>query len=769
MDEARKHNAEQIIYTNFVEQLFKGRRQLLLGVCMQVACILCVIVETGHAWFFVFGIAAALVGLWRVCQIDQYHASKAHVSGGYGEPDSRWYKRWETRSTLSAMSAAAVIGGFGGAAFYWGGTNFALVVSVMIVFATFPSVIVRLYGSMRVVVTSVTMLFAPLILAVIAQWSSMSALLVLLSAPFAFSAVSLARSVRSTFVFSVLGNLEKRELGQRLQDAVGSMSHGMMMIDAERQIIVINEQCRKMFEIPEGFDLHGKGLAVAVRCFRRFGPYSEASVHRLHAALEKLIDGDAQKVKCPMQNGRVFELSASSRRMGGYVILIEDISEQEATRKSIELMRSTDNVTGLPNRETFQTLVSKALDNADVGTRSALIVFDIDDFKAINDNAGHMQGDRMLKAVGMTAKRHLGRCAVVTRQGADEFVAFVQGRELDELDVATGLVKALSRQFTIGVEQFAITVSAGVAVLEPTDHDAAEAVIKAGVALVEAKSKGIGSTCLYTAAMDAKQLRRQFLKNALANAITDGDINPLYQPVVDIKTGKLVGCEALSRWESEVFGVVSAEEFIPLAEEMGYISTLTKHILEQAIKDCSTWERALSVSVNLSPRDFLDGKLVDWLIDHIGSVKFDPARLEVEITESSFIQNPAFVARKLNALRQCGVRVALDDFGTGYSSFNYLHQLPLDRVKIDRSFLADSANGEAPVALLEGIISICSQLGLKTTVEGVETEDQVALLQSIGGVQRMQGFFFGSALPGSAIQAFAEAQAVNPIRNKPAA
>ncbi|MEO1747550.1 MAG: EAL domain-containing protein, partial [Pseudomonadota bacterium] len=176
----------------------------------------------------------------------------------------------------------------------------------------------------------------------------------------------------------------------------------------------------------------------------------------------------------------------------------------------------------------------------------------------------------------------------------------------------------------------------------------------------------------------------------------------------------------------------------------------------------------ISVSVNLSARDFHDGSLVDWLLKHIDETEFDADRLEVEITETSFMHNEAFVARKLLQLRARGVRVALDDFGTGYSSFNHLHQLPLDRVKIDRSFLVDSSNGEAPVALLEGILAICQRLGLKTTVEGVETEEQVTMLRTLGGVQRMQGYFFGSALPGSAIKTLAEAQGARDKSSKAA-
>ncbi|MEO1702743.1 MAG: EAL domain-containing protein [Pseudomonadota bacterium] len=758
MTELKKQDAEKIVFENFVEQLFAGRGQLLAGVCLQVAVMLCIFADTLNPLFIFLAIAAALIGLWRLLQIDHFHMARSELQKRGEQPGQDWYRSWEIRSAGSTSAGAAVIGICSGAGVALGGDGFATLLSVLFAFAVVPSVIVRMYGSMGVAKSSLFFLLAPLVTSFVWQESLSHYVLAILAIPFFFSAISLTRSVRSTFVFAVTGNLEKRQLDRRLRDAVGSMSHGLVMVDDEQQVIVINDQAKRIFQVPETLDLSNRKLATVIRYLRRFGPFGQAAVVRIDTALYQLIRERVPKAKCTVQSGQILEMSGGERSDGGHVILIEDISEQEAARRRFEQMRTTDNVTRLPNRELFHSLVAKALDNAAAEMISALIVFDIDDFKRINDNAGHVQGDRMLKAVGLAARRHLGKSAIISRQGADEFLAFVQGKNLCAKSVASDLTKALSRPFNVRGEQFAITVSAGAAFVEPSDDDGSETMIKAGVALVEAKEDGIGATCLYNSAMETKQLRRQFLKSALVNAINNGEIRPLYQPIVCGKTGRLAACEALSRWESDAFGVVSANEFIPLAEEMGHITPLTRHILQRALRDCNTWPKNISVSVNLSARDFQDGSLVDWLLDYIDEIEFDADRLEVEITETSFIHNEAFVARKLLQLRAKGVRVALDDFGTGYSSFNHLHQLPLDRIKIDRSFLLDSSNGEAPVALLEGILSICQRLGLRTTVEGVETEEQVTMLRTIGGVQRMQGYFFGSALPGSAIKTLAEAQ-----------
>ncbi|MEO0544261.1 MAG: EAL domain-containing protein [Pseudomonadota bacterium] len=758
MTELKKQDAEKIVFENFVEQLFAGRGQLLAGVCLQVAVMLCICADARNPLFAVLAIIASLVGLWRLRQIDGFHRAKDQIEQRGIEPGQDWYRNWEIRSASTSVAATTVIGCCSGIGVAFGETEFSALVSVLFAFATVPSVVVRLYGSMLIACSALATLFIPLSLSFFWEGSLYHYLLAALALPFTLSAVSLTRSVRSTFVFAVIGNLEKRQLDRRLRDAVGSMSHGLVLVDDEQRVIVVNDQAKRIFQVPDALDLVNRKLPTVIRYLRQHGPYGRAAVGRIDAALNQLIHEHIPKAKCSLQGGQILEMSGGKRADGGHVILIEDISEQEAARKRFEQMRTTDSVTRLPNRELFHSLVAKALDNAPSNTVSAIIVFDIDDFKRINDNAGHIQGDRMLKAVGLAARRHLGKSAILSRQGADEFLAFVQAPDLCTKTVATGLTAALSRPFNVRGEQFAITVSAGAAVVEPSDDDGSETMIKAGVALVEAKEDGIASTCLYSNAMETKQLRRQFLKSALINAINNGEIRPLYQPIVCGKTGRLAACEALSRWESDAFGVVSANEFIPLAEEMGHITPLTRHILKQALEDCNTWPNNITVSVNLSARDFHDGSLVDWLIQYIDEIEFDADRLEVEITETSFIHNEAFVARKLLQLRSKGVRVALDDFGTGYSSFNHLHQLPLDRIKIDRSFLLDSSNGEAPVALLEGILAICQRLGLRTTVEGVETEEQVTMLRKLGGVQRMQGYFFGSALPGSAIKTLAEAQ-----------
>ncbi|MEL6201071.1 MAG: EAL domain-containing protein [Pseudomonadota bacterium] len=768
MVELKEQDAETIVYENFVEQLFAGRGQLLAGVCLQVGVMLCICADTLNPLFAIFAVCATMVGCWRILQIDGFHREKAAVEAIGKSPSKDWYRSWEMRSTGSTTVGAALIGFCSGAGVALGDNEFSALVSILFAFAAIPSVVVRLYGSMSVACSSLIMLLAPLVLSFVWQGSTSHYILAALAIPFLFSAVSLTKSVRSTFVFAVMGNLEKRQLDRRLRDAVGSMSHGLVMVDDDHRIIVVNDQAKRIFHVPESLALVNRKLDTAMRYLRLHGPYGRVAVGRIDGALRQLIYEQVPKAKCALQGGQVLEMSGADRVDGGHVILIEDISDQEAARKRFEQMRTTDSVTRLPNRELFHSLVAKALDSAPAEMQSAVIVFDIDDFKRINDNAGHIQGDRMLKAVGLAARRHLGKSAIVSRQGADEFLAFVQAKDLCAKTVAAGLTKTLSRPFNVRGEQFAITVSAGAAFVEPSDDDGSETMIKAGVALVEAKEDGIGATCLYNSAMETKQLRRQFLKSALVNAINNGEIRPLYQPIVCGKTGRLAACEALSRWESDAFGVVSANEFIPLAEEMGHITPLTRHILQQALKDCETWPKNISVSVNLSARDFHDGSLVDWLLKHIDEVEFDADRLEVEITETSFMHNEAFVARKLLQLRARGVRVALDDFGTGYSSFNHLHQLPLDRVKIDRSFLVDSSNGEAPVALLEGILAICQRLGLKTTVEGVETEGQVSMLRSLGGVQRMQGYFFGSALPGSAIKTLAEAQGARDKSSKAA-
>jgi EAL domain-containing protein (putative c-di-GMP-specific phosphodiesterase class I) len=224
-----------------------------------------------------------------------------------------------------------------------------------------------------------------------------------------------------------------------------------------------------------------------------------------------------------------------------------------------------------------------------------------------------------------------------------------------------------------------------------------------------------------------------------------------YQPIVDAKTGKIVACEALSRWNHPELGDISPAEYIPLAEEMGMIGKVSRSVLNRALRDCSTWPDSVNISVNLSAIDFRRSRLLEEIDNALETSGMAPERLEIEVTETAVISNEQEMIGVLEAIRSRGIKVSLDDFGTGYSSLSYLHKLPLDKVKIDRSFVEGIESGQTPIALLRGVANLCKTLGLQVTIEGVSSDDQLNLVLATEGVSRIQGFVLGPALPPNAV------------------
>jgi EAL domain-containing protein (putative c-di-GMP-specific phosphodiesterase class I) len=251
--------------------------------------------------------------------------------------------------------------------------------------------------------------------------------------------------------------------------------------------------------------------------------------------------------------------------------------------------------------------------------------------------------------------------------------------------------------------------------------------------------------------MDAEYKRRQLVKNELAKALDNDRLAVRYQPIVDAKSGRIVACEALSRWNHPELGDVSPAEYIPLAEEMGMIGKVSRSVLNRALSDCATWPESVNISVNLSAIDFRRSRLLDEIDSAIANSGVAPQRLEIEVTETAVISNEQDMLGVLQQIRDRGIKISLDDFGTGYSSLSYLHKLPLDKVKIDRSFVEGIESGQTPIALLRGVTNLCKTLGLQVTIEGVSSDDQLNLVLATEGVSRIQGFVLGPALPPSSV------------------
>jgi diguanylate cyclase (GGDEF)-like protein len=418
---------------------------------------------------------------------------------------------------------------------------------------------------------------------------------------------------------------------------------------------------------------------------------------------------------------------------GGIVTLVEDVTERRNAEAKINRMARFDDLTGLPNRLSFRDEIAGYLSSAQADHMSALLFIDLDQFKQVNDTLGHPSGDRLLCAVADRLREMLGPHDYVARFGGDEFVVFQRGINSNEdaAELARQIVERLSERYEIEHHLIEIGASIGIALTAP--GVSADTLLKnADLALYRAKADGRGTYCFFREEMAEIVAARRTLELDIRQALVNEEFELHFQPLVNLKSGRISTCEALLRWRHPVRGVVSPADIIPVAEEMGLIVDLGRWTLRKACMECMKWPEQVCVAVNLSPLQF-----------HQRNV--------IEITESSLMRNTQWTRDSLSALRKEGVSISLDDFGTGYSSLSYLHNFPLHKVKIDRSFL-EGIREDKPLTLLRGVARLSADLGMQVVVEGIETNEQLEIVAADGTVTEAQGYLFGRPVAANQIR-----------------
>ncbi len=442
----------------------------------------------------------------------------------------------------------------------------------------------------------------------------------------------------------------------------------------------------------------------------------------------------------------------------------KDMTEHIATEERINYLAHHDPLTNLPTHALLSERIDAAIVQDQYGNRSlAVLLFDLDRFQRVNDTFGPLVGDRIVQEFAERLRAALGRKAFVARLGGDEFAALLAPmRSVQEASIfADHLAALVSEPFNVSGHEFFLTVSIGVS-LAPTDGADAETLLKnAGSALDRAKLRGGNAHEFYTADMNAKALERLTLESRLRRALERDELRLFYQPQKDMVSGRIVGAEALMRWQQSDGALVSPAGFIPLLEETGLIVPAGEWALQTALAQMEAWRAQglwdVRVSVNISARQFRDRALLAVLADILGRWPHSEGLLELELTESVLMENAQGAVDMLEALSDMGIRLAVDDFGTGYSSLSYLKRFPLNALKIDQSFVADLTRHTDGGAITRAIITLGHELGLDIIAEGVETEDQMSLLRR-QHCDLVQGYLVAHPLSGPAVAELLRAQ-----------
>jgi len=448
--------------------------------------------------------------------------------------------------------------------------------------------------------------------------------------------------------------------------------------------------------------------------------------------------------------------SRTGNFMGTYGVA-RDITERKIAEETISFQALHDHLTQLPNRRLFKDRLELAITQARRLARMVGVMFvDLDRFKLVNDTYGHAEGDELLKSVAQALRRCVRAGDTLARQGGDEFTILLPdlAQAGDAALIAGKIVDELKQPFHVAGQDFRATASVGIAVF-PRDGDNADTLLKnADIAMYKVKAAGKNAYQFFTPEMNASYHERIGLENDLRLAIERSEFKLYFQPQFSVVRKRIVGMEALVRWQHPEHGLLDPCGFIDLAEETGLIRAITDSVLAQACAQLAQWRAwghsELRMSVNVSPQEFDRGDLVDRITSHAERHRLPPNSLEIEITENLLLQDVSGVIDKMRMLRDRGVRISIDDFGTGYSSLNYLRRFPINSIKLDQSFVRDLDESHRHSPIVNAIVGIADGFDLKLLAEGVETDFQRRTLQDLG-CDEMQGFLFSRPLPASEV------------------
>lgn len=725
------------------DSLFEAPGTVLTGIVFSAFSASLTALKTGQMLIWGFVPLLILAGAIRAFDLSRYQAQKSVLSA---EQAARWQQRYQ----VGALIQAAVIG-------LWCSTTLLSnqdAIAHMIALSVTTGIVAggagRAYGRQSIFRLQASLIFGPAVVALGLHGTPYYLAMSVVCAAFLLSVMRLSANLHRIFLRAVVAREREAALAGQFDTALNNMPHGLCMFRLDGQLAVMNHRFGAMMNLPDNLAQGSTSARDVLAACVEAGSISGTSGDLIIADIETSQAKEIITADPDTQRNRSLSWTVQPMADGGAVVLLEDITERRNAEARISHLARYDELTALPNRVSFRDEIERLLAVARRSEHvSALLFIDLDQFKQVNDTLGHPCGDQLLCAVANRLREMLRPEDFVARFGGDEFVVFQQNINAaeDAASLARRIVERLSERYRIDNHLVEIGASIGIALTSIEDDVSADTLLKnADMALYRAKADGRGTFCFFRDEMAATVEARRILELDLRKALANEEFELFYQPLVNLKSGKITTCEALLRWNHPVRGTVSPIDIIPVAEDMGLIVDLGRWILRRACMECMKWPEGVSVAVNFSPQQFHQRDVLSEIRYALEVSGLPAHRLEIEITESSLLRNTQLTHDILSQLHALGVRISLDDFGTGYSSLSYLHNFPMQKVKIDRSFL-EGIDTDRPLTLLRGVARLSADLGMAVVVEGIETNEQLELISADGTVTEGQGYLFSRPVP----------------------
>lgn len=741
------------VYLSFVSSLFGNRQTLFTGMMVHILTYCAVWVKTYDPFYLWLTALFMAVCGFRIYWFQQFDTAG---KGRLGRDEIAF---WENRYLLGGVTTTAILGIGSAYAIVIARDQFAIFACVTVTLGSMVSVVGRNYGSARAVNLQTLTACVPIMLGFVLVSDPFMVAFAALLIPFLLTTRSMANGVRDFLYRNVIASREMAELVDRFDMALNTMPHGLFMLDASNRILVVNRKACELLHLGDQDRLKDCDLDLVLRYGARHAFIDGSLPALIQRQLAQLVDGTLSRTLVQYSEDLFLEFSASRRPDGVVVLIFEDVTARVRAERRVMHMVRYDPLTGLPNREHFGEMVQDAIAHQPDDGVVGFAVLDVDEFKHVNDMKGHVAGDRLLCEIAGRLQSVAGEGVIVGRLMGDQFVICLPaGRDAAAVNARLRQIhESMRGHYDLEGSQMRITMSAGALVLPKAQFRAEEWQIKVDLALFEAKYRARGTCAAFEQEMDARYIDQQKLKGELRDAVEAGELHVAYQPMYRPDGSEIDCCEALSRWFHPMRGAIPPGNFIQLAEEMGIVSDITRLVIRQACRDCMTWSGEMAVSVNLSVHDLRNKAIITVVEEALAESGLPPSRLRLEITESCLVEEPGVVQSILNTFRNRGIIIALDDFGTGFSSLSYLDMLPVDIVKIDRSFVRNICEDTRRLKLLRGTVNLIRELGLKITIEGVETEEQLELINRTRCADLIQGYVFSAAISSAEISALADA------------